>query len=149
MKNLLITGMFLLMGLASNTAIGSCSSEGYTNSLNSAQIQNALNGKRILATAPDGEEWHEDHCSSSALYKVGDGSTVDPRAFRGTWVASGAPTGMVSYNYTVGGNSQFTWTLWKNTPGNQAGGLCWEDSGTVIATAPAPGAAEGPCDIPQ
>ena len=99
-----------------------------------------MSGTRVEAVAPDGEEWNEDHCSSGDLYKLGDGTTVDPYAYRGTWVPSGFK---VTYNYTVGGNSTYTWTLWEDTTTNR---ICWEDeSGSpIIATAPAPGGA-GSC----
>ena len=102
-----------------------------------------------MAVAPGvgGEEWNEDHCAGGALYKVGDGSVVDPRAFRGTWAVGSGNPALVTYIYTVGGSSTYEWTLWRN----DVGGLCWEGAGsTIIATAPAPvpGSAGTPCSVP-
>jgi hypothetical protein len=104
---------------------------------------------------------------------VSDTDPVDPRAFRGTWAsvvmapgvtqgASGCapgqtgnhpagggppvcltPTGQApdGVTYIYGGALSYTWTLWENP--NPPGGLCWQGSGAVIATAPPPGSA--PC----
>lgn len=142
MKHLRLIGMFLLMGIASNAVAVTCSDQGYT-ALNNAQANAALSGKRVLAVAPD-EQWNEDHCADGALFKVGDGSPVDPRAFRGTWtVQPGPPPVSVTYDYTVGGSSNYTWELWGNN-----GSLCWEGGGAIIATAPAPGSAGTPCNLP-
>jgi len=142
MKKLSVIGLFLLIGVAGN-ALADCETAGYTR-LNQPGANSVLSNKHVLATAPSGEEWNEDHCSTGALYKIGDGSVVDPRAFRGTWVVGGGNPAPVTYNYTVGGSSTYTWTLWGKTDGS----LCWEDAGAIIATAPAPGSAGTPCNVP-
>ena len=149
MKHLSIIGMLLLMGIASNALAGECETAGYS-SLNGPDVISALSGKRVAAEAPDGEEWNEDHCTTAlnspgALFKVGDGSAVDPRAFRGTWTPRGGNPAKVEYSYTVGGSSSYTWTIWGKTGGS----LCWEGSGgSIIAIAPEPGAAGSPCTVP-
>lgn len=136
-----------------------CDDLGYTERLGFVNdpndlIINELSGKRIQAVATDdGEEWNEDHCSSGALYKVGAGTRIDPRAFRGTWGTNIANNG-VTYDYTVGGTSSYVWTLWKD-PATDA--LCWGDPTTspqhqaiAEATAPAaiPSAAAADCAVP-
>ena len=149
MKKLSVIGFFLLIGIASNTWAVSCSDDGYSK-LNKPNAVSALSNKRIWAVAPGvgGEEWNEDHCAGSggALYKVGDGSVVDPRTFRGTWAVGNGNPAPVTYSYTVGGSSTYTWKLWGKTDGR----LCWEDAGTIIATAPAPApvSAGTPCSVP-
>lgn len=145
MKYLSFVAMLLLIGLVSNAMAAGCSDAYAT-----AGVEGDIKGKQILATgpAPGNEGWNEDHCDSGALYKVAaepavDPKGVDPRAFRGNWTMSDSN---VTYNYTVGGSSSYTWTLWKDTT---TGGLCWEgSSGTIIAIAPAPVNAGAPCNIP-
>lgn len=84
--------------------------------LNKAQILTLLQGKRVYAVSPGGEDWKEDHCASGELYKVGDpsNSAVDPRALRGSWSVSedvlslpgGSLTlGKISYTYTNASSS--------------------------------------------
>lgn len=133
--------------------------------LDEAQIRSFLSGKRILATAPGGETWHEDHCSVAGangpanLYKVGvEGSKVDPRALRGTWqiVTTGTgpqATSTVTYTYfrhppasNPATNLGYTWSLWQR-PGNPATSVIdFCDAGKLVAsfTPPAP-AAGTPC----
>jgi hypothetical protein len=92
-KSYLSVGATLLMGASASVSAATCAESGYTQSLDSdttPTLNEALNGKRINATAPDGEEWNEDHCPNGALYKVAappaqDPKGVDPRAFRGVW----------------------------------------------------------------
>ena len=142
MKHSIAIVVSLMTGIMSMPATATCADDGYTNRLNSGQTQTALRGKRILATG-GGEQWNEDHCSNGDLYKVGvSDDPVDPYAFRGKWGVSGsAQAAVVTYNYTVGGSSTYSWSLWEN----ELRGLCWEGSGgNVIATAPAPRSA-GPC----
>ena len=139
--------MFLMTGIISMQATAACTDDGYTNRLTQGEMRSALNNKWILATG-GGEEWNEDHCSNGNLFKVGvsPDDPVDPRAYRGTWGVSGTGSNaLVNYNYTVGGSSSFSWSLWENG----SGGLCWEGSGgNVIATAPAPGPLSGTCSAP-
>lgn len=134
MKKLSFIGTLLLMGVANNS-VANCIDDNYL----TAGVAADVSGKQIMAVAPDGETWNEDHCLSGDLYKLGAGTAVDPYAFRGTWSYSDSD-GQVTYDYTVGGSSSYTWSLWKNSDGD----LCWEDSGTIIATAPAPGSS-GSC----
>lgn len=136
MKHLSIIGMLLLMSISSN-AIASCAGAGYDSPLNG----NSLSNKRVEAVAP-GDEWNEDHCGTDSgdLYKVGAGTTVDPYALRGTWSSSGQT---VTYNYTGDSGSPYTWTLWQASDSS----ICWENSGTIIATAPEPGSV-GDCSVP-
>ena len=147
MKYSMAVVVILLIGVGAGPAAASCFNDGYENQLfsNGNRLQDALNNKRILATG-GGEAWNEDHCSNGNLFKVGVADDpVDPRAFRGTWFAEGSgANSLVTYNYTVGGTSSFSWELWQNG----AGGLCWENPSTndTIATAPAPGGLTGTCD---
>ena len=148
MKHLIAIVVPLLTGIVSMPATATCADDGYTNRLSQGAIRGALNNKRILATG-GGEQWNEDHCSNRNLFKVGvsDDDPVDPRAYRGTWDISGTGSNAeVTYNYTVGGSSSYSWSLWENG----SGGLCWEGSGgNVIATAPAPGSLSGTCNPQQ
>lgn len=152
MKNQLIVAVILLAGFEGN-AVAQCKTVSPTNgyetqlliSGTTPTIEEALNNMRVLATAPGGEEWKEDHCDTSELYKVGDGSVEDPRAPRGNWVA--VIGNIVIYAYGDPGGPYF-WTLWRDSDGTEgtAGGLCWEGGGTVIATAPKPTAMPGGLD---
>lgn len=111
MKNLLVVvSVMLTMGLAGE-AYAICGSPG-DQRLNQTQAATALNGKRVNAVSPSGEDWKEDHCTSGALYKVGAGTAVDPRKQVGTWaiVGTGSNT-TVQYSYT--GLSPYTWSLWQ------------------------------------
>ena len=149
MKQLIFSGMALVLVAAPGIVGASCAGDGYTIRLNQTQIEDRLGGNRVLATSPGGEEWNQDHCSNFSLFKVGTTASppkypgrpsVDPRAYRGTWGITGTGNNaLVQYNYTVGGNSgPFEWSLWSKTPGNNSGELCWEEDGSVIATAPVP-----------
>lgn len=102
---------------------------------------NLLGGWAIQAqNAPPGgastEDWKEDHCFTATdtpgdLYKIGDGSAVDPRALRGTWTPNS--DGTVTYNYGSP-STTYRWKLYSQR-GSRAL-LCWEDAdtGEVIAT---------------
>ena len=144
MKNSMVVVLFLMAGSMSMPTKAACTDDGYSSRLNQGQIRTALNNKRILAMG-GGEEWNEDHCSNGNLFKVGvsDDDPVDPRAYRGTWGTSGSgQNAEVTYNYTVGGSSSYSWSLWEDG----TGGLCWEGAGgNVVATAPAPGPLSGSC----
>jgi hypothetical protein len=147
MRHSIALAIIFLMIIGGGPARAACSDSGYSTQLMSTggnTIQSALNGKRILATG-GGEEWREDHCASGALYKVEASANdpVDPYAYRGQWSVSGqGSNSKVNYNYSVGGSSNFSWALWQNA----SGGLCWENSGNIIATAPAPGPS-GTCAV--
>jgi hypothetical protein len=187
MRYLNIIATLVLTGFAMNALADGCFEMGFLNTPDGDGIVTALSGKRVDATGPGGDSpWNEDHCPTTVntpgdLYKVGVSPTdpVDPRAFRGTWIAgtlnpgtgagaSGCPPGQVpgprtgtgppvcltpvgqaqgtvQYNYTVGGSSSFSWTLYTN----ESGGICWENpvDGEIVATAPPPTPAD-PCDPP-
>ncbi|MBE0472014.1 MAG: hypothetical protein IBX55_21205 [Methyloprofundus sp.] len=134
MKYLPHISTLLLIGIA-GSASANCSNDGYT----TAGVPTDISGKQIIATG-GGYDWKEDHCASGDLYKLGNGTTIDPYAFRGKWSIS---DNTVTYNYTVGGNSTYIWNLWKDVRGN----LCWDDGINIIATAPAPADA-GACVTP-
>jgi hypothetical protein len=139
---LVLAAALMPMVLATDVMAGACADDGYNQQVTADQMTSPLNrlsGKRVLATAPsDGEEWNEDHCTTTVgspgpLYKVGAGTKVDPRAYRGTWT----PNNDDSVTYDYGGSAQYTWTVWRQ-PSSDA--LCWEslDGGSIIATAPEP-----------
>ncbi len=148
MKHLMSLGLIFLMVVGAQAMALNCNEKGWTrlkdaNAPNT--IFNGLNGKRIMATAPGGEEWNEDHCPGpdGALYKVGSlTDPTDPRAFRGEWTAASNNKQIVRYRYRKpsGGDLEYRWSLWRNS----TGGLCWGDTSTdpptheVIATMPTP-----------
>jgi len=141
MKVLLVANAVLLAGICGDAMAG-CDADGFGQLLNTTtQINNNLSNKRIDATSPGGENWKEDHCPGGNLYKVGDGTPVDPRVLTGSWTLvdttpGGSPnTGWaVRYNYGTGG--VYTWKLYRRSSGNPRG-LCWEDAaGTTIAIDP-------------
>lgn len=154
MKQCVAVGFILFFGVATLAKAQVCGEEsGHTLRLTdkytdpNRRITDTLSNMRIVATSPGGEEWKEDHCASGALYKVGAGTPVDPRAFRGTW--SVAATRAVRYDYTVGGSASYRWSLWKN----DAGGLCWSEESrpyNMIATSPPPVPIPGgsECSVP-
>lgn len=134
--------VLLLASLAAESVFAQgCATYGY------APVPDAtvINGYSIYAqNVPPGgvitEDWKEDHCTTGSgnpgnLYKVGDGTTVDPRALRGTWTPNpGGDMGTVEYNYD--GNppgNPYKWTLYAR---KGISALCWEDtvSGQLIAT---------------
>ena len=122
MKYLMLTILTLFAATAIPAAAG-CAGE----ALNKDDIDDALSGKRIIATAPGGEEWKEDHCSNDALYKVGAGTAVDPREQVGAWSVT---DNKVRYNYDGGQTYEFK--LYENTLTNL---LCWEkENGDIVAT---------------
>jgi len=134
MKPCLVFIVILLAGVAVGASAASCSGTGTR--LNGAEIGTALGGKRIDATAvvvgTDGkfENWKEDHCSGGELWKVGAGTTIDPRVKTGSWAVVGSGTdSRVQYNYD--GGSTYEWGLWQQT----GGGLCWGNPTTSEAIA--------------
>jgi len=144
MKYLNIAGMLVLAGFAGHAVAqvtaSTCTNAGYTFQLDATDIGTALTDTRVMAVDPSSsEEWNEDHCGgpvSGNLYKIGDGSAVDPRALRGTWTAGGnRGLSLVTYNYNVGGSSFWSWTLWSDTADPTTGGLCWETTSPNSDTA--------------
>lgn len=117
-KVLAIASVVLAIGAAGNAVAGCTTADGSSRIGNLGGIKAALEGKRINAVSPAGEDWKEDHCALSggagpgALYKVGAGTKVDPRVKTGTWRVSGSGNDRtVQYAYT--GGSTYTWTLWQ------------------------------------
>lgn len=108
-----------------------CTAKGYDTLV--PDPKTVLDNKRIITD--DGQS-KEDHCSNGNLFKVGNPAKpiVDPRAFRGTW--SSPEPGRVTYHYTVGGNTSYTFALYQDDSGN----LCWQNpNGQIQATAAKPG----------
>lgn len=160
MLKTLVTASVMLFGILSNQAIAGCVAEGFNDPDNfregsAAMVRNLLNGKSVNATAPGGENWKEDHCSTTGtnpgnLYKVGDGTTVDPRALRGTWQpvdTNGAAAGGWRVKYTYAGGQTYTWRVFRNRNNNNDGvRICWEDeAGKTIAVSLPTTAAGAPC----
>lgn len=151
MKLLVVVGTVAIAGMSSPGWAG-CVDAGYAIRLNSENtIKRALDNRRVDATAPDGENWKEDHCvatagSPGALYKVGDGTTVDPRALKGRWRPRdfGSRGWGVQYQYGDPGSPIYNFALYTSTPPR---GLCWEDAGgnTVATDVPPLGSNPGPC----
>lgn len=114
MKTVLaIAGVVLAVGAAGDALAGCGGVAGDNRISNQGGIQGALGGKRINAVSPGGEDWKEDHCAGGDLYKVGAGTTVDPRVKRGVWSIVGTGNDRsVQYAYT--GGSTYVWTLWQN-----------------------------------
>lgn len=151
MKHLVIASAILLAGTCGNSMAG-CAASGYTTFLQASAnaINSVLTYRRVNATAPDGENWKEDHCTiiggtagSGKLFKVGDGTPADPRSLTGKWslvdINGAAANGWrVRYNYNLGSASDpsliYTWRLYRKAA---TGGLCWEDeTGNIIASMP-------------
>ncbi len=147
MKHLMSLGLILLMAVGAQAMAESCWDAKYKTRQKGTTlpdtILNRLNGMRIKATAPGGEEWNEDHCPGpdGALYKVGSlTDPTDPRAFRGEWTAASNNKQIVRYRYRKpsGGDLEYRWSLWRNS----TGGLSWGDTSAdpptheVIATMP-------------
>lgn len=122
MKYLIATTMTLLLFISSQV-MADCQGQGY----NTPVSADKLSGKRIIAEAP-GEEWKEDHCTNGELYKVGAGTSVDPRKKIGTWSIDIANS-PAQATYTYDGGSSYSFSLYTN--GSE--GLCWEDGGGQVA----------------
>jgi len=135
-----IAGFVLAAGAAGNAVAGCGTVQGDARIGNQGQINGALGGKRINAVSPAGEDWKEDHCAAGALYKVGDGTAVDPRVRRGTWsITGGGNNRSVQYAYT--GGQTYTWTLYQN------GATLYFCNGTTeIARTVSIGTAGTPCN---
>lgn len=143
-RSLALVGLLLAFGVASEVMAGCGTVAGDNRLSNLGGIQGALSGKRINAVSPGpgGEDWKEDHCPGGDLYKVGDGSAVDPRVKRGTWSIFGTGNDRsVRYVYTGDANSPYTWTLWQN-----AGVLYFCSGGSEIAHTVSIGSVGTPCN---
>jgi hypothetical protein len=141
-RSLALVGLLFAFAAASEAMAGCGAVAGDSRIGNQGGIQGALGGKRINAVSPGGEDWKEDHCSGGDLYKVGNGSAVDPRAKRGTWSIVGTGNDRsVRYAYTGDANSPYTWTLWQN-----AGVLYFCSGGSEIAHTVSIGSAGTPCN---
>lgn len=140
-KVLAIMGFVLASGAAGNAMAGCGTVAGDSRIGNQGGINGALSGKRINAVSPAGEDWKEDHCAGGALWKVGDGSAVDPRARRGTWSIAGTGNDRaVQYVYT-GAPAQPAWTLYQN-----GSTLYFCNGATEIAHTVSIGSAGTPCN---
>lgn len=147
--------VFAMAFFMANHAFAGCADE-TLNYLPEADAS-ALSGNGILAKSPTTidpttgqlEVWKEDHCANGNLFKLGDGTAVDPRAYRGTWTDNG--NGTVTYDYGSPATT-YTWKLYAYKKGGFAAGLCWEDTGTnpatTIATGEIIGTTSGSCATP-
>ncbi|MGB5832171.1 MAG: hypothetical protein WBG92_09315 [Thiohalocapsa sp.] len=160
MKQTIIVSLVLFIAV-SGDAVAGCVAEGYPYVRQSREnnVRNLLRNKSVDATAPDGENWKEDHCNTAVgsagnLYKVGDGTAVDPRVLEGTWQAvdiNGAAANGWRVRYIYAGGLTYTWKVYRNTTGATGGnalgvGICWEDeSGNTIAASPTTTAITGSC----
>lgn len=122
MKSRIIPGILLLIGITGNTFAANCTGDPSALQQNATDI---LNGQRITAVAPGGEDWKEDHCTNGTLYKVGTtesppkypgADSVDPRAPIGSWSSAGDN---ITYDYGTSG--PYTFELWR---GNCTGTTC-------------------------
>ncbi|MGB5832857.1 MAG: hypothetical protein WBG92_12810 [Thiohalocapsa sp.] len=133
----------LAMMTITASALADCPDQGFETRLrdNRSQEQRQLsfwlNGKRINATAPDGENWKEDHCLGGELVKVGNGTSVDPRRVVGAWAVIGTNGRRVEYTYDGDAGRPYRWRVYRD---EDAGGLCWQerpaDGSAVVATGP-------------
>ncbi|MGB5832942.1 MAG: hypothetical protein WBG92_13260 [Thiohalocapsa sp.] len=99
-------------------------------------ITTRLSGKKIDATALDGENWKEIHCGGGAtsgdLYKLGlgPGDPVDPTRFVGKWNVTQNKL-LVRYRYGPGPSGftttagPYRWRVFRNTT---TGNLCWQEN---------------------
>lgn len=151
-------GLFLTSGVSAD-----CQAEDPNFQLASSPI---LRDQGIDATAPNGENWKEDHCSTGELVKVGciDGpppgtqpgdpdyctTATDPRKQVGTWIPE--RRSFVTYNYGDPGGP-YRWKLYTTgspTVGAVGDKLCWEKDNTdrdVVAIGTLE-ALSGPCPPP-
>jgi len=115
--------------LASEMTIAGCEDVADYNFEPADGTRGVLVDMRVNADSPTtGENWHEDHCSGGDLFKVGDGSSVDPYRRVGSWIGSrSGPT--VTYNYGDP-DGPYIWDLFVD--GDH---VCWDDpdTGSVIA----------------
>ena len=118
----------VLAVLLTHGALAGCQDENAAFSPASSLI---LKNKGVDATSPGGENWKEDHCRLGQLFKVGDGSAVDPRVQTGTWI--GQRGGIVHYNYGDPAGP-YEWKLYS-TGSSVGDSVCWEnpDTGAVVA----------------
>lgn len=141
MNRIVIVNLLLLAGFAGQ-AQAACPASGTATAMSQAQIDSFFPGKRIHATG-SGDDWKEDHCTGSGgnLYKVGDGSAVDPRKVVGTWTTGGGADGTIAYAYT--GASTYTWHILADNPASPTQ-VFFCDGSTEIAHSVSIGSA-GPC----
>jgi hypothetical protein len=127
-QHAVLVGAFLLCA-HSASAIAQCSNAGGYQKLNGSQITTALSGMRLVAVGPS-DDWKEDHCPTGTLYKVGDGTPVDPRALRGSWQVVGD---QIRYSYTGDSGSPYTWDVWRKTSAPNQGQLSFCNGASEIA----------------
>jgi len=130
---------------AQGASADGCTTLGYSGGpLASAGIVAALSGKRVQASGGT-EDWNEDHCVGGDLYRVGDGTAVDPRVKEGTWTSA---SNTATYNYT--GGSSYGWSLYQDVTNFPLAPLCWEQTSgggaIVTVTGKTTGSAGSPCN---
>lgn len=105
-KGLLISCVAVGAAIVSTASTAAtCPDEGFAAV---ADAKSVLFEKRVIAAKPDlSDDWKEDHCSASRVFKVGDGTAVDPYKETANWVAL---LGFVQYNYGDPG-SPYTWRV--------------------------------------
>jgi len=137
MKLVTVLGASILLGFAAE-AMSQCAPPNQL--LSGDEIRTLLSGKRVSAIAPSSETWNEDHCPVAGatpgnLYKVGDGTPVDPRALRGSWRVLGTNNqndSSVEYTYTGSPNLVYAWQMRKTTGQSTTYYFC--NGGALVAT---------------
>jgi hypothetical protein len=141
--NTLLSVAIVLVFASSATLAETCRDRGFDQRLKDdvsdtdRHITTQLSGKKIDATASDGENWKEIHCggggaTSGDLYKVGlgPGDPVDPTAFVGKWNVTSNQRA-VRYRYGPGPSGftvtagPYRWRVFRNTSTNN---LCWQET---------------------
>jgi hypothetical protein len=115
-----VAGAAYACGAVADT--GWCSANGYSTSADASATLNGNSVTAVAAVPSNADDWKEKTCTNGDLFKVGNGTAVDPSVKIGTWSAQ---AGQVTYIYDGAGT--WTWNLYQK-PG---GGLCWDlESGT-------------------
>jgi hypothetical protein len=136
---ILIISLLLLNTLMTETLAASCPTTGQVTDATSTTLNNLLSGNTIcvLPLPPHvswGWEFQEYHQASGSLidWKQGASSVTDPTVAIGTWSISGiGEATQVTYNYTNGGSSTYTYTVFDNGGGSSYS-FC--SAGIVVVT---------------
>ena len=149
MKLLTALGASILLGFAAE-AMSQCAPPNQL--LTGDEIRVLLSGKRVFAIAPSSETWNEDHCpvagaARSSLYKVGDGTPVDPRALKGSWRVLGTGNqndSLVEYTYTgASADLVYQWQMRKTTGSSPTYYFC--NGAVLVATLTSNAGSTGSC----